>query len=115
MGLEKCATCLLGVSPWDVSGYFKKKIKSDGTIDKFKVRLVAKGFTQKEVEDYFDTYSHIARMTTIHMLIAIAACHNLLIHQMDVKIAFLNGELDEKIYMNQSDGFVAPGQENQVC
>jgi hypothetical protein len=94
---------------------FKKKMKSDGTVDKFKASLVAKGFTQKEGEDYFDTYSPVARMTTIRMLVALAACHDLLIHQMDVKITFLNGELDEEIYMNQPDGFVAPGQENKVC
>jgi hypothetical protein len=62
-----------------------------------------------------DTYSPVARMTTIHMLVALAACHDLLIHQMDVKTAFLNGELDEEIYMNQSDRFVTPGQENKVC
>jgi predicted alpha/beta-fold hydrolase len=94
---------------------FKKKIKPDDTVDKFKARLVAKEFTQKEGEDYFDTYSPIARMTTIRMLVALATCHDLLIHQMDVKTTFLNGELDEQIYMNQSDGFVAPGQENKVC
>jgi hypothetical protein len=54
-------------------------------------------------------------MTTIRILVALAACHDLLIHQMDVKTTFLNGELNEEIYMNQSDGFVAPGQENKVC
>jgi hypothetical protein len=54
-------------------------------------------------------------MTTIHMLVALAACHVLLIHQMDVKTAFLNGELNEEIYMNQPDGFVALEQENKVC
>jgi hypothetical protein len=90
-------------------------MKPDSTVDKFKARLVVKGFTQKNGEDYFDTYSPVARMTTIHMLVALAACHVLLIHQMDVKTAFLNGELDEEIYMNQLDGFVPPGQENKVC
>jgi hypothetical protein len=62
---------------------------------------VPKEFTQKEGENYFDTYSPIARMITIRMFVALAACHDLLIHQMDVKTAFLNGELDEEIYMNQ--------------
>jgi hypothetical protein len=90
-------------------------MKTYGTIDKFKASLVAKGFTQKGGEDYFDTYSPVGRMTTIHMLVALATCHDLLIHQMDVKTAFLNGELDEEIYMNQLDGFVPPGQENKVC
>jgi hypothetical protein len=84
-------------------------MKPDDTIDKFKASLVAKGFTQKEGEDYFDTYSPVARMTTIRMLVALATCHDLLIHQMDVKTTFLNDDLDEEIYMNQPDKFVAPG------
>jgi predicted alpha/beta-fold hydrolase len=78
---------------------FKKKMKPYGTVDKFKARLVAKGFTQKDGEDYFDTYSPVARMTTIHVLVALATCNDLLIHQMDVNTTFLNGELDEEIYM----------------
>jgi hypothetical protein len=55
---------------------------------------VAKGFTQKEGEKYFDTYSPVPRMTTIHVLVALIACHDLLIHQMDVKTSFLNDKLD---------------------
>jgi hypothetical protein len=94
---------------------FKKKMKPYGTVDKFKARLVAKGFTQKDGEDYFDTYSPVARMTTIHVLVALATCNDLLIHQMDVNTTFLNGELDEEIYMKQPYGFVVRGQENKVC
>ena len=93
---------------------FKKKIKPDGTINKYKARLVAKGFKQKEDLDFFDTYSPVTRITSIRVLIAIVALHNFEIHQMDVKTTFLNGELEE-IYMEQSEGFVAPGQEKKVC
>ncbi|KAL0326059.1 UNVERIFIED_CONTAM: Retrovirus-related Pol polyprotein from transposon TNT 1-94 [Sesamum radiatum] len=94
---------------------FKKKLKPDGSIDKFKARLVAKGFKQKEGIDYFDTYSPVTRLTTIRVLIALASVYNLSIHQMDVKTAFLYGELEEEIYMDQPEGFVAHGNERKVC
>jgi hypothetical protein len=93
---------------------FKKKLRSDDTIDKYKARLMAKGYTQKEGEDFFDTYSPVSRLTTIHALLTLAASHGLLIHQMDVKATFLNGELEEEIYMNQQDGFVVKYQEDKV-
>jgi hypothetical protein len=94
---------------------FKKKIMPDGTVDKYKARLVAKGYTQKESEYFFDTYSPVARLTTIRVLISLAASHGLLVHQMDVKTSFLNRELEEEIYMTQADGFVVKGQEDKVC
>ncbi|KAL0396251.1 UNVERIFIED_CONTAM: Retrovirus-related Pol polyprotein from transposon TNT 1-94 [Sesamum calycinum] len=83
--------------------------------NKLKARLVAKDFKQNEGIDYFDTYSLIARLTTIQVLIALALVYNLRIHQMDVKIAFLYGELEKEIYMNQLEGFVALGNEHKVC
>ena len=73
------------------------------------------GYTQKQGVDYFDTYSPVTKITTIRALIALAAIHNLLIHQMDVKTAFLNGDLEEEIYMTQPEGFKISGQENKVC
>jgi hypothetical protein len=60
---------------------------------------VAKGYAQKEEKDFFDTYSPVARLTTIRVLLSLAASRGLLIHQMDVKTAFLNRDLDEEIYM----------------
>jgi hypothetical protein len=81
----------------------------DGTIDKYKTRLVAKGYTQKESEDFLDTYALVARLTIIHVLLSLATSNGLLIHQMEVKTTFLNGELEEEIYMIQLDGFVVNG------
>ncbi|KAL0449202.1 UNVERIFIED_CONTAM: Retrovirus-related Pol polyprotein from transposon TNT 1-94 [Sesamum latifolium] len=78
---------------------FKKKLKPDGTVDKFKARLVAKGFKQKEKINYFDTYSLVARLTIIQVLIALVSVYNLPINQMDVKTAFLYSELEEETYM----------------
>jgi len=79
---------------------FKKKLRSHGTIERYKASLVAKGYTQREGENFFHTYSPVARLTKIRVLLSLAASHGLLIHQMDVKTAFLNGELEEEIYMD---------------
>ena len=104
-----------GCKPVGCKWVFKKKLRPDGTIEKYKARLVAKGYTQKEGEDYFYTYSPVARLMTIHVLLSLTASHGLLVHQIDVKAAFLNGELEEEIYMDQPDGFIAKGQEGKVC
>ena len=84
-------------------------------MDKFKARLVAKSFKQKTDLDFFDTFSPVTRITSIRLLIAIAAIFDLKIHQMDVKTTFLNGDLEEEIYMDQPEGFVESGQESKVC
>ena len=88
-----------GCKPLGYKWIFKRKMKADRSFDKFKARLVVKGFRQKEGLDYLDTYSPVTRITSIRMLISIASQYNLEIHQMDVKTAFLNGKLDEEINM----------------
>ncbi|GJX67326.1 zinc finger, CCHC-type containing protein [Tanacetum coccineum] len=96
---------------------FDEAIKSqdvDGTIEKFKARLVILGFRQKSGIDYFDSYAPVARITTIRLLIAMASIHNLIIHQMDMKKDFLNGKLDEKVFMNQPQGFIMPRNKTKV-
>ncbi|KAK4385611.1 Retrovirus-related Pol polyprotein from transposon TNT 1-94 [Sesamum angolense] len=103
-----------GSKPLGCKWILKRKYKADGSIDKYKARLVAKGFKQKEGIDFVDTYSPVTRMTSIRVLIAIAALYDLEIHQMDVKTVLLNGELDEEIYMEQPERFVVPGQEKKV-
>nr|GEW96439.1 retrotransposon protein, putative, Ty1-copia subclass [Tanacetum cinerariifolium] len=100
-----------GCKPLGYKWIFKKKMKADGTIDKYKARLVIKGFKQREGLDYFDTYSPVMLITSIRMILAIAALRKLEVYQMDVKTVFLNGDLEEEIYMNQPGGFIALGQE----
>ncbi|GJU91243.1 zinc finger, CCHC-type containing protein [Tanacetum coccineum] len=104
-----------GCKPLGCKWIFKRKLKVDGTIEKFKARLVIQGFKQKSRIDYFDTYALVAHINTIRLLIAMASIQNLIIHQMDVKTAFLNGELDEEVYINQPQGFIMHGNENKVC
>jgi hypothetical protein len=88
------------------------KLKVDG---RFRARLVAKGFTQIPGIDYDETFSPVARFESLRLLLALAALENWEIHQMDVKSAFLNGVLNEEIYMEQPQGFITTGQENKVC
>ncbi|GJX38926.1 calcineurin B-like protein 4 [Tanacetum coccineum] len=112
---EELVDLLSGCKPLGYKWIFKKKRKADGTVDKYKARLVIKGFRQREGLDYFDTYSLVTRITSIRMILAIAALRNLEVYQIDVKKAFLNGDLEEEIYMNQPEGFMAPGLESKVC
>ena len=85
---------------------FKVKLAAGGNIDRFKARLVAQGYSQKEGIDYNEVLAPVAKYKSIQMLLAICNQFNLEIHQMIVKSAFLNGDLDETIFMRQPDGFV---------
>ena len=76
---------------------------------------MAKGYTQKEGVDYEETFSPVAMFKSIRILLSIAAYFDYEIWQMDVKTAFLKGNLDESIYMMQPEGFVSPDQEQKVC
>jgi hypothetical protein len=98
-----------GCKPIGCKCVFKNKLRLDGTIEKYKTRIVAKGSTQKEGKKFFDTYSPVARLTTIRVLLFLAASHGLIIHQMNVKKTFLKGEFDEEIYMDQPGGYVVEG------
>ncbi|KAJ9556642.1 hypothetical protein OSB04_011256 [Centaurea solstitialis] len=94
---------------------FKKKTDMVGNVHTFKARLVAKGFTQTHGIDYDETFSPVAMLKTIRILMAISAYFNYEIWQMDVKTAFLNGKLTEDVYMEQPEGFKDPKNPNKVC
>ncbi|KAJ9545199.1 hypothetical protein OSB04_024906 [Centaurea solstitialis] len=94
---------------------FKKKTDMDGNVHTFKARLVAKGFTQTHGIDYDETFSPVAMLKSIRILMAISAYFNYEIWQMDVKTAFLNGKLTEDVYMEQPEGFIDPKNPNKVC
>jgi hypothetical protein len=72
--------CPYGCKPIGCKWVFKKKFRPDGIIERYKVRLVAKGYTQKEGEDFFDTYSHVVRLTIIQALLSLVVSHGLIIH-----------------------------------
>ncbi|KAK8559155.1 hypothetical protein V6N12_042437 [Hibiscus sabdariffa] len=104
-----------GIKPIGCKWVFKKKTDMDGNVQTYKGRLVAKGFRQIHGVDYDETFSPVAMIKSIRILLAVAAFHDYEIWQMDVKTAFLNGKLEEDVYMTQSEGFVAPEDARKVC
>ena len=94
---------------------FKRKLKQDGSIEKYKAHLVAKGFKQRNDVDYFDNFALVTRIASIRVLIALASIHNLVIYQIDVKTAFLNGDLEVEIYMEQAEDYVVSRKEKKIC
>ncbi|GJU90803.1 retrotransposon protein, putative, ty1-copia subclass [Tanacetum coccineum] len=94
---------------------FKKKTNMDGAVHTYKAHLVAKGFTQTPMINYKKTFSPVADIRAIRILIAITAFYNYKIWQMDVKIVFLNRYLNKEVYMEQLEGFVSQKYPNRVC
>jgi hypothetical protein len=93
---------------------YRVKEEHDGS-KRYKARLVVKGFQQKEGVDYTDIFSPVVKLTTIRLVLGIVAAENLHLEQLDVKTAFLHGDLEEDIYMHQPQGFIVQGKENRVC
>uniref|UniRef100_A0A2N9J940 Integrase catalytic domain-containing protein n=1 Tax=Fagus sylvatica TaxID=28930 RepID=A0A2N9J940_FAGSY len=95
---------------------FTVKYLADGSIDRYKARLVAKGFTQIPGKDFGATFAPVAKLTSVRLLVSLAASHSWPLHQLDVKNAFLHGNLLETIYMDPPPGFQAEGEyAGKVC
>jgi hypothetical protein len=94
---------------------FKIKQGVNGEVEHYKATLVARGFTQTYRVDYNEIFALIVKFTSIRCILALATLEDMEIHQMDVKTAFLNGELEEEIYMEQPQGFMHQGGEHLVC
>eukprot|EP00252_Welwitschia_mirabilis_P009026 TRINITY_DN21303_c0_g1_i1.p1 TRINITY_DN21303_c0_g1~~TRINITY_DN21303_c0_g1_i1.p1 ORF type:complete len:158 (-),score=29.73 TRINITY_DN21303_c0_g1_i1:15-488(-) len=103
-----------GCKPIEVKWVFKTKVKANGEVERHKARLVAKGYEQRPGLDYQEVFSLVARMETIRLIIALAAQNQWKIHQMDVKLAFLNGPLQGKVYVEQPPGFLKQGNEEKL-
>jgi hypothetical protein len=84
-----------------VKWVYKIKRTADGGVDRYKARLVAKGYKQKYGIDYEEVFAPVARLDTVRLLISLAAHHSWKIYQLDVKSAFLNGVLEEEVYVEQ--------------
>ena len=94
---------------------YKLKTEQQSSQPRYKVRLVVKGFGQKKGIDFEEIFSPVVKMSSIRVVLGLAASLNLEIEQLDVKTVFLHGNLDEEIYMNRPEGFKVKGKENLVC
>ncbi|KAK2404192.1 putative mitochondrial protein [Trifolium repens] len=98
----------------DVKWVYKLKVNSKGDVTRHKARLVARGFLQKEGIDYGEVFAPVTRMETIRLVTAIANLNDWNMYQLDVKSAFLNGPIEEEVYVTQPPGFVVKNQESKV-
>ncbi|RVW44373.1 Retrovirus-related Pol polyprotein from transposon TNT 1-94 [Vitis vinifera] len=104
-----------GCKPVGCKWVFKTKRDSSGRIERYKTRLVVKGYSQREGIDFKETFSPVSIKDSFRVILSIVAHFDLELHQMDVKTSFLNGDLDENVYMEQPTGFTEVGKEHLVC
>jgi len=103
------------VKPIGCKWIFKTKRDSKGNVKRYKARLVAKGFSQKKGIDYKETFSPVSSKDSFRTIMTLVAHYDLELHQMDVKTAFLNGDIEETIYMMQPENFVLGDSKSMVC
>eukprot|EP00253_Pinus_taeda_P023612 PITA_23612 len=94
---------------------FKNKLNENGEVIRNKARLVCKGYAQQEGIDFEETFAPVARLEAIRMFLALSSFQNFKVFQMDVKSTFLNGDLEEEVYIEQPDGFILGNDPNLVC
>src|SRR6266700_216265 len=94
---------------------YKTKHNADGTIERYKARVVAKGFNQRPGQDYFETFASTMRQATVHIVLALAAIEDMELRSVDISYAFTNSDIDVEIYMEQPEGFRQQGGKRYVC
>ncbi|KAI4336284.1 hypothetical protein L6164_014828 [Bauhinia variegata] len=104
----------IGAKKIGVKWVYKTKLNELGEVDKYKARLVVKGYSQQRGIDYTEVYAPVARMDTVRMIIAFAAQRGWNLYQLDVKSAFLHGELKEDVFVEQPRGYEKKGSEHKV-
>ena len=94
---------------------FKNKFDQDGQVIRNKAILVCKGYAQVEGIDFEETYAHVAQLEAIRIFLSLSCHKNFKVYQMDVKSTFLNGKLDEEVYIEQPEGFLLSENKGYVC
>lgn len=113
-GTWKLTELPVGKKVIDLKWVYKIKKNADGEVIKYKARLVAKGYVQEHGIDYEEVFAPVTRLETVRLLLALAAKNGWQVHHLDVKTAFLNGDISEEVYVSQPMGFVKNGQEKLV-